>query len=377
MRPEPPVSAEILARIREPLTAAGAEAVDVPLLQPLGLLLDLAGEAMRARLFVVQAEGGAEACLRPDFTVPVTRLHLDRGGGPGRYLYEGKAFRAAPAGSERPEEFLQVGVELFATEADTTAATDAEVAALAWRACAAGGRADLSLWLGDVALFAAFLEALDLAPPLRARLARAAGRPRLLQRELARTDANAPAPAGRLAELLQGLPAEDGAALLEEIWSLAGVEPVGGRTAADIAERLRRRAEAAAAPPLTADQAAAIADYLAVADAPEAAFVRIAELAGKPPALAAALDGWRRRLQDMVDAGVPAEALRFAAALGHAFDYYDGLTFEVRSATLGDDRPLAAGGRYDGLSALLGDAAGLKAVGCTVRPWRAWAEGAR
>ena len=58
MRVEPPVPAEALAAIRAALAAAGAEAVDAPILQPLGLLLDLAGEAMRARLFVVQAEGG-------------------------------------------------------------------------------------------------------------------------------------------------------------------------------------------------------------------------------------------------------------------------------------------------------------------------------
>ena len=68
---------------------------------------------MRARLFVVQAEGGAEACLRPDFTVAVARQHIDGGAGAGRYVYEGPAFRAAPEG-DRPEEFVQLGVELFA-----------------------------------------------------------------------------------------------------------------------------------------------------------------------------------------------------------------------------------------------------------------------
>jgi ATP phosphoribosyltransferase regulatory subunit len=67
--------------------------------------------------------------------------------------------------------------------------------------------------------------------------------------------------------------------------------------------------------------------------------------------------------------------MRFAPALGHAFDYYDGLTFEVRSAALGDDRPVASGGRYDGLLARLGGAVDARAVGCVVRPWRAFAGG--
>ena len=57
---------------------------------------------------------------------------------------------------------------------------DAEIAALAWRAAAAGGRQDLALWLGDVALFSAFVDGLGLAAPLAARVRRAAARPRLL-----------------------------------------------------------------------------------------------------------------------------------------------------------------------------------------------------
>jgi ATP phosphoribosyltransferase regulatory subunit len=67
--------------------------------------------------------------------------------------------------------------------------------------------------------------------------------------------------------------------------------------------------------------------------------------------------------------------MRFTPALGHAFDYYDGITFEVRSAAVGPDRAVAVGGRYDGLLARLGGGDGVRAVGCMVRPWRAWAEG--
>ncbi|HEY0436928.1 MAG TPA: ATP phosphoribosyltransferase regulatory subunit, partial [Phenylobacterium sp.] len=94
---------------------------------------------------------------------------------------------------------------------------------------------------------------------------------------------------------------------------------------------------------------------------------------GRAKALDAALADWDARLAKLGD--IPAERLRFAPALGHAFDYYDGLTFEVRSAALGEDRPVASGGRYDGLLARLGGTGGTRAVGCVVRPWRAWAGG--
>ncbi|WP_332764748.1 ATP phosphoribosyltransferase regulatory subunit [Phenylobacterium sp.] len=375
MRAEPAVPAAALAAIRAPFETLGAETVDVPILQPLGLLLDLAGEAMRARLFVVQAAGGEETCLRPDFTVPVVRQHLESGREAGRYFYEGKAFRAA-LGADQPDEFRQIGLERFAAGGETVEA-DAEIAALAWASAAAGGRADLTLHLGDIALFSAFLETQGLAPPLAARLKRVAARPRLLAAELARAGAEPAAAAddGRLADLLAGLSEADAASLLEEVWSLAGVEPVGGRGAAEIAQRLIRRAEAARAPALTLDQAEAVRRFLAIDDAPEAAFAAVRAVAGKSSDLEAALEAWNRRLDLLAAAGVPADRLRFATALGHAFDYYDGLTFEVRSGALAPDRAVAVGGRYDGLPARLGGATAVKAVGCMVRPWRAWAGG--
>ncbi|HEY3695540.1 ATP phosphoribosyltransferase regulatory subunit [Phenylobacterium sp.] len=377
MRTEPRVPDDALAAIRAPFAAAGAVSVDAPILQPLGLLLDLAGEAMRARLFVVQAEGGAEACLRPDFTVAIARQHLEGGAAGGRYTYEGKAFRASPGG-DRPEEFLQLGLERFDVDgAAAPPAADVEIAALAWAAAAAGGRRDLTLWLGDVGLFGAFIEDLALPDALAARLKRVAGRPRLLQAELARAGGGAAAGrgGGELAARLAGLPEAQAAELLREVWALAGVEPVGGRGPAEIAQRLVRRAEAARAPALAPEQAEAVRRFLAISDEPQAALAQVKAAAGAvSPAVDAALAAWRTRLADLT-ARVPGARLRFAAALGHAFDYYDGLTFEIRSAALDGDRPVASGGRYDGLLARLGGTADMRAVGCVVRPWRAYAGG--
>jgi ATP phosphoribosyltransferase regulatory subunit len=374
MRIEPPVPAEVLAAVRAPLEGAGAERADAPLLQPLNLLLDLAGEAMRARLFTVQSEGGAESCLRPDFTVAIARQHIEGGRAAGLYWYEGAAFRSA-AGSDRPEEFVQIGLELFSPGGGAVEQADAEIASLAWRASTAGGRDDLQLLLGDVALFGAFVDSLGLAETLAARLRRVAGRPRLLMAELNRTGGETPAAGGTLARLLAGLDETQAAALLEEIWVLAGVEPVGGRGPAEIAARLVRKAEAAEAPALTETQAEAIRAFMAIDDAPAYAFARMRELAGpNDTALKAALAGWETRLLELGRAA-PADKVRFTPALGHAFDYYDGLTFEVRSTALGAERPVAVGGRYDGLLARLEGPGDGRAVGCMVRPWRAWTGG--
>jgi ATP phosphoribosyltransferase regulatory subunit len=378
MRIEPPVPADVLAAVRAPFDALGAAPIDPPVIQPLNLLLDLSGESMRERLILVQADNGSEGALRPDFTIPAARLHIESGRLGGRYFYEGKAFRAAPRGREAYEEFLQIGLEAFETAAAPEA--DAEIAGLAWRAAAAGGRNDLTLHLGDVGLFGAFVDTLKLADPLALRIKRAFASPRRLHQMLDSAGEAGPTTAtsngDTLSHLLAGLPETEAAAVLEDLWALAGIEPAGGRSAAEIVHRLAERAAVANAPSLAPEQAALIGRFLAIADAPAAALEAVGRLAGAGGRkLEAALKGWDRRLAALTDEG--ADAMRLSTAFGRDFGYYDGVLFEVRSAALGDHRPVAAGGRYDSLFGRLGASLACGAVGCMVRPGRAWREGAQ
>ena len=379
MRIEPPVPAEVLKAVRAPFAAMRAQTIDPPVLQPLGLILDLAGEAMRERLILVQADGGDEAALRPDFTIPAARAHIEGKRPSGRYFYEGKAFRAQPRGRQAFEEFLQIGLEVFGP--GDAAEADAQIAALAWRSAGAGGRDDLSLHLGDVGLFAAFVDTLRLAEPLAARIRRSFASPRRLREALERAADGRPtqsAPAGeRLAAVLSGLPEDEATAVLEDLWSLAGIEPAGGRSAGEIVHRLAERAAVARAPDLDPDQAALIGRFLAISDTPAKALDAVARLAGPGGAkLEAALKAWTQRLTALEDDGAPPDRMRLSTAFGRDFGYYDGVLFEVRSAALGAHSPVAAGGRYDSLPARLGAAHVSAAVGCMVRPGRAWREGA-
>jgi ATP phosphoribosyltransferase regulatory subunit len=372
----------VLAAIRAPFEAFGSTAawVDAPVLQPLNLLLDLAGEAMRARLFVVQGEGAAEACLRPDFTIPLAHAHLLGGSEAGRYLYQGKAFRTAPLGAARPSEFWQIGAEVYGA-ADDPAVQDAEIAALAWAGAAAGGRTDLTLTLGDVGLFAAFLVALDLPSPVQARLVRTYASGRGLRAELARTQVGRADPrGGRLAELLSDLPESEAAGVLEELWRLAGIQPVGGRAPAEIVHRLSQRAEVMRNAKLSPAESDLIARYLEISGDIRSALDRIERLAYSAkidfePQLAP----WIRRLTALAASGVPEAAMTLSAGFTRPFGYYDGVLFEITCPALGPDQPVAAGGRYDGLPARLGASlhhpytAQAGAVGCMVRPARAWA----
>ena len=84
-----------LARILAVLGSTGAMRVEPAALQPADVLLDLYGEDIRARAFVTRDEG-AEMMLRPDFTVPIVRLHMDAGAEPARYVYCGPVWRRRP-----------------------------------------------------------------------------------------------------------------------------------------------------------------------------------------------------------------------------------------------------------------------------------------
>lgn len=374
MRLEAAAPAAVLEAIRAPIAAEGAPWLDAPVVQPLAQYLEAAGEAMRERLFAVAGPGPEEMCLRPDFTLAAARAHLASGAAAGAYAYEGHAFRVAPAGEARAEEFLQIGLEAFGEPASPR--RDAEMAALAWRAAAAGGRDDLTLLMGDVGLFGAFLESLGVAGPLAERLKRRFASPRRLRAELAAASEDAePAVGDRLAVLLAGLPEAEATEALRAIWALAGIEPVGGRSAAEIVHRLGERAALAGGERLTAERRALIERFLAIVAAPKAALAQVTDLAGgEGGALAGTLAAWAERLDHLARLGPAEDRMRLSTAFGRDFGYYDGFVFEVRSAALGEGAPAAAGGRYDSLPAKLGGRPG--AVGCTVRPGRAWSGGA-
>lgn len=367
---EAPVDPDRLAAIRAPFEAFGGEALDAPVLQPLSRLLDVAGEALRARLFVVQSEQTEEQALRPDFTVAAAMEHIHSGRPTGRYRYEGKAFIAADRGSGAPTEFLQIGVEQFGASADP-AAEDAAIVALVWAAAKAGGRTDLTLRLGDPGLFAKFLDALGVAEAHARRLTRAFGRPGDFRAELHFAESPREGAAGRsLADQLVRATEAEAEALLQEIWRLSGIQPVGGRTAGEIIGRLRERAEAEQAPKLTHEQADLIARFSDLDGAPGDVLDAVAALGADVGAnLGEGLEGWRRRLELIAASGAPASAMRFTTRFVRPFGYYDGMLFEVLSPRLSDDEPIAGGGRYDRLPARLGGAPG--AVGCMIRPGRA------
>jgi ATP phosphoribosyltransferase regulatory subunit len=167
-------------QIMSVFTAAGHELVAPAIIQPADVFLDVIGESLRARTYVFNDPDGAELCLRPDLTVPTCRLHLARYGNeppPGRYCYNGPAFRfqAQGANEAHPREFRQAGIESFG-ETDREAAEAATIALIVASIEKAGLR-DWTLHLGDLGLFRSVLQAAGLSERWKRRLTGAFQRP--------------------------------------------------------------------------------------------------------------------------------------------------------------------------------------------------------
>ena len=257
---------------------AGYIKAEPDILQPAEPFLDLSGEDIRKSLYLTTDPGGEELCLRPDLTIPVARDYLASPGAgqPVGFCYLGPVFRYRGG---RPSEFLQAGIESFG-RADRAAA-DAEMLALALEATAAFGLTEVEIRTGDVALFNALIEALDLYPVWRRRLIKDFNRKVSLTEDIERlTLATAP---GRneyegVLAALAGSDRKAALALVTDLMSIAGTTNVGGRTVAEIADRFLEQSTLKGGA-LPRDALKTIKRFLAISGDPNEAVAQLRALA--------------------------------------------------------------------------------------------------
>lgn len=344
--------------------------VEPPLLQPADVFLDRSGEDIRRRLYVFTDPAGQELCLRPDLTIPTCRLYLGENGGNGeaRFCYSGSAFRFEPQGSGKPAEFVQTGAEFFGG-ADAQAA-DAEILALTVEAVRAGGLQSFDIEIGDLALFDALVDALDIPSGWRSRLKRHFWRPAYFKELVARLAVNGSERVDERQGLIAALAALDeknARTVIEDVLELAKIDPVGGRSVAEIAERFLERAADQSAAPLSKETARLIGAFLALSLKPKDAATRIRALTKDAGiSLDTSLDALERRFELIEKNGVDLSRARFETGFGRTLEYYTGFVFELRASGGGIDSTFAGGGRYDGLLQSLGAKTRVPAVGCAI-----------
>ncbi|NJM82298.1 MAG: ATP phosphoribosyltransferase regulatory subunit, partial [Tabrizicola sp.] len=86
------------------------------------------------------------------------------------------------------------------------------------------------------------------------------------------------------------------------------------------------------------------------------------------PAIAPAVDRFQARLDALASRGIDVARLPFEASHGRTtLEYYDGFVFSFHAADPALP-PVASGGRYDALTAVLGQGRSIPAVGGVIRP---------
>ncbi len=339
--------------------------VEPAILQPIDLFLELSGEDLRRRLFVTQDADGRDLCLRPEYTIPVCRDHLagHEGLAPASLGYFGPVFRQR---SGEPSEFQQAGFE-FLNHAEREE-TDAKALALTLEAASLLGLGAPLVVIGDMAILAELMRQVGLPRAAQRRLMRAlgAGQPRAeLERALDDESRRTQDYSGVLAAL-EGQDRSAAKSFVEDILSIAGISHVGGRSAGEIADRFllkaTRREDG-----LPAASRDLILRFLEIRGDPDGALASMRALAQEGGLdLGDLFDRFEQRLGFLAMHEIPVEGLVFSAGFARNLDYYTGFVFELHPCGEGQGKPLAGGGRYDGLLAHLGGGGALPAVGASL-----------
>ncbi len=352
------------------LVECGYERHEPSVLQPAEIFLDRSGEEIRRRTFTLTDPAGNELCLRPDLTIPICKAWLDnKGRFPARLCYHGLAFRHQPAEPDRPTQFYQAGAELLGME--DRAKAESEILTLTVEAVRAAGLTNFSVKLGDLSLFSAFVNALDIPPQWRDRLKRHFWRGGYFEALLARLSGGGATGTQRLLAHLGTLPQDEARPAFEGLMEMIGKAPQGGRTREEIVDRLIEQAADAAALKLDPWIAASLAKLLAISGPAVPSVEKIrALMKSAGVSLDAPLKAMTMRLATLKSLGVDAKNVSFAARFGRNMEYYTGFVFELWANDAEGPVQIAGGGRYDTLMEQLGSKKHIPAIGCAIRTER-------
>jgi len=272
-------------KLRQTFTSWGYGEVITPTFEYYSTLATEAGESLRKEMFRFFDTDGQQLALRPEMTIPISRLfaqRLDPASLPYRLYYLANVFREEPAHRGQAREFSQAGIELVGAGGPVA---DAEVIAILIESLTNSGLKNFQIGLGHTGFFRAILESLDIDPQER----------RYIEAAVSKRDLVG---IGKFIDNLT-IAANDKQALLE-ILSLRG-----GIDILDKVEKLY----------------------------PDPKFKDIiAEL---------------RLTISCLNELAPANRLLIDLGIIRDFDYYTGMIFEVYCQELGF--PLGGGGRYDNL----------------------------
>ncbi len=376
----------VMKSIEEKITGrfkkAGFEHIEPAIIQPADVYLQQVGEAIRGRTYVFTDIDGNEMCLRPDLTVPAARVYIERcheQAEKARYYYSGPTFRYPFAGTGNIEdhvpgqgnarEFKQAGIEIFGKEERQK--SEAEVLSLTLEALKEVGTTDISIRLGDLGLFYALLEAIEMPERWRKRLSENFWRheefhnilldltePHNLEYEI------------ELRNLLRKITDESGKDAEQHVGEYLaerGIPVIGVRTLTEITNQLITKATDLISDPLEKDKGEIIRRYLEISAPPKAVGACLQDLADTAGLdISTALERYQKRIELLDKAGIDLTNAEFTAEFGRNMEYYTGFVFQIEKNNMGPEGHIAGGGRYDRLLGSLGMPKNVPAIGAAI-----------
>jgi ATP phosphoribosyltransferase regulatory subunit len=227
--------------------------------------------------------------------------------------------------------------------------------------------------MGDAGLVSRLFDVLQIPPAWRRRLKRGLAKGQSLAAILDGTPVIRSDHSGVIAALT-GTDQQGARALVEDLLSIAGIATVGGRSAAEIAERFLGQVASKAAPVFGDEQRHVLDRFMAITGHPDEASKALRDLAHETRYdLGQALDLFDERANFIAAHDVGPDRLVFDAAFARDLDYYTGFTFEVRprdryvsGAPQAASPAVVGGGRYDRLAEALGSPVPVAAVGASI-----------
>ena len=354
---------EELRRLSDLFELDGALTVEMPSLVDSEVLLDLYGEELNSRAYIVEDPVRGNLMLRPDFTVPIVQMHLESGIEAEKYCYAGKVWRKQDQFSLRQTEYWQAGFEHFGGK--NVPADDVAAFSLIRKAI---GNLDLEIVTGDLGILRSAINGLTTNTRCKKALLRQLWRPARFRQTLQYFSSSSSLIKDNQLKLIEALKVGS----LEK--ELSQVGPIIGlRRAQDIVNRIEFIAEDSKENQINEFDLKFLEDLLSISCPLVEASAYIKKISRSNVELNEAVILLENRLDAMSDAKVDTKKMSFEVSFGRtSMEYYDGFVFEIHVDKKGILAPVAQGGRYDELTKFFnnrGDSENvLSAIGGIIRP---------
>ncbi|MFL2801474.1 MAG: ATP phosphoribosyltransferase regulatory subunit [Paracoccaceae bacterium] len=341
----------------------GSLYVEIPTLLQSDLLLDLYGEELNSRTYVLNDPVKGNLMLRPDFTVPIVQMYIKSNEEKAQYCYSGKVWRKQEHLSSRPSEYLQVGIECFG--GCNFAKEDAKLFSIIRKAV---GLVHLKIVTGDLGVLRSAINGLEINSRCKKALLRQLWRPkRFLQvlKYFSNSSSYLNNDKKQIIDLLNSG---------KLIKKLNNYDPIIGlRTKKDIIDRVSELSSDISSNQLKNTDVRLLENLLKISCSLSEAPKIIKNLTYSHEYLKKSAILLENRSEFLSELDIDVKKIDFEVSFGRtSMEYYDGFVFEMGSKNHTNSIPFAQGGRYNELTRILSQLEGCEkspsAVGGIIRP---------